>query len=99
MGDFDFTGVASRALLAWHGLPELFLIWVDGLESLGFEQMPLPAQDYIRGVDLSGTWQRVGIDSYFEDAPPEKLRADDLTLGLAGCTSVKGIASAALVRG
>ncbi len=74
MGDFDFTGVASRALLAWHGLPGLFLIWIDGLDSPGFGQMPLPAQDYIRGVDLSGTWQRVGIDCYFEDTPPEKLK-------------------------
>lgn len=73
MGDFELTGVASRALLAWHGLPELYLIFVGELDCAGFGQMPLAAQDYIRGVDLSGTWERCGISQYFEDADPEKL--------------------------
>ena len=74
MEDSDFVEVASRALLAWHGLPDLFLIWVDELDSLRFDEMPTAAQDYIRGVDLSGTWQRSGISIYFEEATPEKLR-------------------------
>jgi hypothetical protein len=74
LGEFDFTGVASRALLAWHGMPELFLIWVDSVDSTNFDELPLPVQDYIRGVDLINTWEGSGISCYFEDAPPEKIK-------------------------
>jgi hypothetical protein len=74
MGKFDFTGVASEALLAWHGLPELLLLWVDELDSLHFEMMPRCAQDFMRGVDLYGSWNRIGISCYFEGSSPDKLR-------------------------
>lgn len=75
MDDFDFTGVACRALLAWHGLPEVYLIWTGELDCRGFAKMPSPAQDYIRAVDLSGTWNRAGISCYFEDSAPEEIKA------------------------
>ena len=74
MGEFDFTGVASRALLAWHGMPELQLIWVGEMDRKNFDELPLAVQDYIRGVDLIYTWQGSGISCYFEDAPPEKIK-------------------------
>lgn len=51
IGDFDFTGVACRGLLAWHGLPHLHLIWVGALDERGFDEMPPAAQDYIRGLN------------------------------------------------
>lgn len=75
MDNSDFVALACRALLAWHGLPDLFLIWASECNSDEFEQMPVAAQDYIRGVDLWGTWSGCGTDFYLEDATPEKLQA------------------------
>ena len=73
--DSDFIEVACRALLAWHGLPDLFLIWVDKLYAKDFEQLPVTAQDYIRGVNMTQTQQGCGTEYYFEAAAPERLRA------------------------
>jgi hypothetical protein len=74
MGEFDFTSVASRALLAWHGMPELQLIWAGEMDRENFDELPVPVQDYIRGVDLMGIWHGSGISYYFEDASPEKIK-------------------------
>lgn len=74
MGEFDFTGVASRALLAWHGMPDLKLIWVGEMDRRNFAELPLPVQDYIRAVDLNCTWEGAGISCWFQDTPPEEIR-------------------------
>ena len=74
MGEFDFTGVASRALLAWHGMPALYLVWVGELDGKNFDEQPPAVRDYIRGVDLSCTWEGAGISCYFENASHEKIK-------------------------
>lgn len=73
IGEFDLTGAACRALLAWHGMPEIFLIWVGEMDHKNFAEFPLSVQDYIRGVDISATWERSGISTYFHDTCSDKI--------------------------